>query len=224
MNTRTPILLFGASGHAKVILDIVRKQDRYSPVGVIIAAWDGAPATLLGLPVLGTDRAIGTIVQEHGVETGLVAAGDNFVRERIVNAVRAAVPHFSFASAIHPSAQLGEDVTVADGTVVMAGAVINSGTRIGRFCIVNSSASLDHDNCLEDFASVGPGVVTGGNVTIGRAAAVGIGAHISHGVQIGEDTVVGAGAVVLKPVPGKCVAYGVPARVARRREPGEPYL
>ncbi len=205
-------------------MDIVRKQDRYAPIGIVLAAWDGAPATMLGLPVLGADADLPAIVRERGVATGLVASGDNFVREKIVNAIRAAVPEFRFATAIHPSAQIGEDVEIGDGTVVMAGAVINSGTRAGRFCIVNSCVSVDHDNRLEDYASLAPGAVTGGNVTIGRSAAIGLGARIVHAVEIGGHAVIGAGAVVLKSVPEKCVAYGIPARVIRRREPGDRYL
>jgi sugar O-acyltransferase (sialic acid O-acetyltransferase NeuD family) len=224
LTTRTPILLFGASGHAKVALDILRKQDLYIPLGVVVAAWDGMPATILGLPVLGTDRNLHAIAEAHGVRMGLVAAGDNFARERIVSTIRTMLPDFTFATAIHPSAQVGEDVVIGDGTVVMAGAVINSATRIGQFCIVNSQASVDHDNVLEDFASLAPGVVTGGNVTVRRGAAIGLGASISHAVEIGEHSVVGAGAVVLRAIPPRCIAFGVPARVTRTREPGEPYL
>jgi len=108
--------------------------------------------------------------------------------------------------------------------VVMAGAVVNPGTRIGRCCILNTRASLDHDNELGDFASLAPAAVTGGNVTVGPFTAVGIGAVVAHGRRIGPHAVVGAGAVVLADLPGDCVAYGVPARIARTRRRGERYL
>jgi sugar O-acyltransferase (sialic acid O-acetyltransferase NeuD family) len=224
LSDKIPILLFGASGHARVIADIVRRQGRYAVAGIVLGSWGGSPRSMLGLPVLGTDDQIASIAAAHGIETGLVAIGDNFVRQTIVDQIRRLHPAFAFATAIHPSAQIGDDVTIGPGTVVMAGTVINSGTHIGEFCIVNSSASVDHDNQLEDFASIAPGVVTGGNVIVRHAAAVGLGAHVVHGVEIGRDAVVGAGSVVVRSVPEQSVAYGVPARVIRSRNPGEPYL
>ena len=85
-------------------------------------------------------------------------------------------------------------------------------------------SSIDHDGVLGDHASLGPGATTGGTVRIGATTAVGLGANVIHGITIGDDTVVGAGALVLADLPDRVVAYGVPARVARSRQPGEPYL
>ena len=90
--------------------------------------------------------------------------------------------------------------------------------------LLGTNSSIDHDGYVADHASLGPGATTGGTVRIGRATFVGLGANVVHGITIGDDTVVGAGALVLHDLPARVVAYGVPARVARSREPGEPYL
>jgi acetyltransferase-like isoleucine patch superfamily enzyme len=106
----------------------------------------------------------------------------------------------------------------------MAGAAINPCCSVGRFCIMNTNSSLDHDSTLEDFASLAPGATTGGNCRIGQFSAVGIGAVMIHGIHVGEHTVIGAGSLVMKPIESFVVAYGSPARAVRNRKQGDEYL
>ncbi len=106
----------------------------------------------------------------------------------------------------------------------MAGAIVNVGTRIGEHCILNTSASIDHDNDLGDFSSVAPGVVTGGNVLLGEGSFLGLGARVIHGKKIGAATVIGAGATVIHDMPENSVCVGTPARKIGSREKSSPYL
>jgi acetyltransferase-like isoleucine patch superfamily enzyme len=106
----------------------------------------------------------------------------------------------------------------------LPGAIVAASADIGEFCIVNTKASLDHDGIMEAFSSFAPAVTAGGEVTIRQFAAVLLGANISHSISIGEHSVVGAGSLVLRDIPDRVVAYGLPARVIRTREIGEPYL
>jgi acetyltransferase-like isoleucine patch superfamily enzyme len=106
----------------------------------------------------------------------------------------------------------------------MAGAVLNPGVRVGEFCIVNTRASLDHDSTMGAFSSLAPGAITGGNVAVGSYSNVGMGATVLPGVSIGQHTLIGAGALVYRSVPDNSVAYGVPARLIRSRQPGDRYL
>ena len=119
---------------------------------------------------------------------------------------------------------LGKNVSVGDGSVLMAGVIVNNDAIIGEHCFLATKASLDHDSVMSDFSSLSPGVTTGGNVSIGYCTAIGIGANILHGKTIGDHTVVGSGALVLENLGDQCVAFGVPAKVIRKREPGERYL
>jgi sugar O-acyltransferase (sialic acid O-acetyltransferase NeuD family) len=167
----------------------------------------------------------GEAARRHPEADWCVSIGDNYTREAVVERLRAAFGEVRFAAPLlHPGTVIADDVRIGEGTVVMAGAVINPGTTIGRHCIINTRASLDHDNEVDDFCSVAPGVVTGGKVSLGRGSAIGIGACIQHGIRIGTHTVVGAGAVVLADVPDHCVAYGVPCKVVRSRSPSDRYL
>jgi sugar O-acyltransferase (sialic acid O-acetyltransferase NeuD family) len=210
------ILVFGAGGHAKVIIDIIEKQGRYKIAGIV----DRGGADLLGYKYLGGDDAVAGL----GVKRGIVAVGDNFVREKIVAKIAAVVPDFEFVTAVHPSAQLARGVVLGAGSVVMAGACLNTDTRVGAHCIINTQSSLDHECAIADFASIAPGAILGGNVTVGAGSAVCLGAKIIHKVGVGTGSVVGAGAVVVEDVPAGVLAFGVPCRVIKKREPGSHYL
>ncbi len=217
------IIIAGISGHSKVIIDIVEKQQKYELVGLTDKT---APrgTDVLGYPVLGTDEDLSEIVRQFGVVGGIVGVGDNWLRSRIAEKIKEIRPEFRFVTAIHPSAQIAKGTTLGEGTVVMAGVTVNSCCTIGRFCILNTQASLDHDSEMNDFSSIAPGVTAGGNVRIGAFSAVGIGATLIHGVEIGEHAVIGANAGVLKNIASHKVAYGTPAKVVRDREVGERYF
>ena len=84
------------------------------------------------------------------------------------------------------------------GTVVMPGAIVSAGTKIGEFCIINTNSSIDHDNIFENYSSTGPGVTTGGNVELGQCSHLGIGSTVKHQISIGDNTIIGAQSLVLK--------------------------
>lgn len=217
------IVIIGASGHAKVIIDIVEREKRFTIAGLLDMSRKAGDA-LLGYPILGPEESLPEWQEVFGIKGGIVAIGDNWIRKKVVEKIRRIDPNFQFVSSVHPHASIGKNVTIGEGTVVMAGAVINPDSKIGRFCILNTGSSLDHDGKMGDFSSLAPGVTTGGNVEIGAHSAVSLGAHIIHGIRIGAHSVIGAGATVLEDIPDYAVAYGVPARVVREREKGEKYL
>ena len=216
-----PIFVFGSGGHAKVVLDIIERQERFLVVGLIDRT-ERVGVTLWDYRVLGDEAIVPSIISD--VRGGIVAVGDNSSRAEITQRLLKLAPDLHYITAIHPSAQVGRDVSIGAGTVIMAGCVINPGTKIGRGAIVNTGATIDHDNIIGDFASIGPGVTTGGMVTIGDFSAIGLGAKIIHGRTIGEHSVLGGGATVVKDIPARCVAFGTPARPVRSREPRDKYL
>lgn len=113
---------------------------------------------------------------------------------------------------VHPAATLSVTATVDVGTIVSAGVVVQQDTRVGRFCILNTSCSIDHDNTIGDHVSMSPGARTAGNVTIEEGVFVGLGALIIGGVTIGARAIVGAGAVVLRNVAPGVTVVGNPAK------------
>jgi sugar O-acyltransferase (sialic acid O-acetyltransferase NeuD family) len=222
-NSVARIFLIGCSGHASVVLDVIEKEGINSVVG-IIDSYAKPDAEILGSRVLGTELDLPQFMAQYDVGAGVVAIGDNFTRHLMVEKIRSISESFAFVSTIHPSAQIGRGVQIGSGTVLMAGAIVNPNSSIGEHCILNTATSIDHDNVIERFCSIAPGVNTGGNVKLGEFSVLSLRSGVIHGCAIGKHTVVGAGATVLSDLPDYVVAYGTPARVIRSRKPGEKYL
>jgi sugar O-acyltransferase (sialic acid O-acetyltransferase NeuD family) len=217
------IVVVGSSGHAKVVLDILEKQGAYRIAG-LIASTKPAGEHAFGYEVLGTESDLPVLADRLKLRGCLIAIGDNWRRHLVAQKLMQLTPALDFIAAVHPSAQLARGASVGRGSVIMAGAVVNSDSRVGEFCILNTHASLDHDSVMQDFSSLAPKAATGGNVHIGEYSAISMGANVIHGRRIGRHSVVGAGALVLEDLPDFAVAYGVPARVIRTRQEGDVYL
>jgi sugar O-acyltransferase (sialic acid O-acetyltransferase NeuD family) len=217
------VIVVGGSDQGRQVIDAVLAAGHDTVVGVLdrsITAGD----VVSGVPVLGSDDALAAKAAEAEADAFVVAIGDNAARGAVLERLSTACRHLAVATIVHPSAVVGHDATVGPGSILLAGSVVGNGTRVGRGVLLGIRSSVDHDNEVDDHASLAPGATTGGTVRIGRNTAIGLGASVIHGVSIGEDTVVGAGAVVLHDLPARVVAYGVPARLARSRQPGERYL
>lgn len=212
------IVIFGAGGHAQVIIDMIELIGEYRIAGL----YDDNP-NLLGKFVLGYP-ILGKINSNIIIKKGIIGVGDNDQRAMIAEYIQQHAPDFEFISAIHPHSIIGKNVNISPGAAVMAGSVVNVNTSLGAHSIVNTMSSVDHDCVLEPFASVSPGAHLGGNVRIGERSFVGMGSIIIHNIQVGHDTVIGAGATVVNNLPENVIAYGTPAKVHRSRNSHQRYL
>lgn len=216
------IVVIGSSGHAKVVIDIVEREGRYKIAG-LLDRYRKVGEQTLGYPVFGQGGDLPQLTTRHALKGAIVAIGDNFIRSKEAARVREVCPDLPFVSAIHPKASIAKSVSVGEGSVIMAGAAMNPCCSIGRFCVLNTNSSLDHDSVMEDFSSLAPRAATGGNCRIGAYSAVGIGAVLINGILVGEHTVIGAGSTVLTNIDSFKVAYGTPAKAIRDRKPGDKY-
>jgi UDP-perosamine 4-acetyltransferase len=159
-----------------------------------------------------------------GVETAIVALGDNRLRARLAQEVIAL--GFALDSAVHPGAQVSPTARLGQGVAIMAGAILNAATTLGDGSIVNTGASVDHDNRIGRFVHVAPGAHLAGYVTVEDGALIGVGATVGRGrpLRIGAGAVVGAGSVVIGDVLPGVVVAGNPARPLRfRPSPDRPF-
>jgi len=199
------LIIIGASGHGKVVADIAIKVNKWQNITFLDD--DESIKTSMGLEVTGNTVDAFTYKEEADF---FVAIGNNAIREKVQESL--IEEGLNVVSLIHPSSVIGTDVEIGIGTVVMAGVVINSSTRIGKGCIINTSSSLDHDNLMEDYVHISPGVNMAGTVKVGNGSWIGIGSVISNNVNVCSGCKVGAGAVVVKNITEPGTYVGVPVR------------
>lgn len=211
--TKPKLILYGSGGHAKVVADIVRLEDRFELVGFLDDRPEAYGRQVLGLPVLGSGLQLADIQKKQGVSHALVAIGDN--RRRLELSLDLMKQGLQLAAAIHPSAVVARSATVGPGSVLSAMAVVNPDAKLGMSVIVNTSASVDHDNRLADGVHVAPGAHLSGSVTVGQCSWIGLGALVRQEITIGHDCLIAAGAVVVDDVPDGWLVMGVPARRVR---------
>ena len=197
------VIVIGASGHGKVVADIVRRSD--DTLLGFLDDNEALPPEIAGIPVLGkvVDYA------RYPNASFVVGIGSSAIREKIAHQLDGV----RWYTAIHPSAVISAlDTQIGAGSVIMANAVINPSAHIGAHCIINTSAVVEHDNHVEDFTHISVGAKLGGTVSVGAHTWVGIGATVSNNVSICDHCMIGAGAVEIHNIKESGTYVGVPAR------------
>jgi len=191
--------IYGASGHAKVIIDIIEAM------GLSVDSVFDDNLELSNL------EGHSILHQWQGEAPIIVGIGNNQIRKKIAQRLNC-----EFGVAIHPSAILSKRCVIGAGSVVMQGAIIQPDAKIGRHCIINTGASVDHECIVGDFSHISPHATLCGNVSVGEGAWIGAGATVIPGVKIGKWSVIGAGSVVLKDIPDNVIAYGNPCKLKKK--------
>jgi UDP-perosamine 4-acetyltransferase len=202
------VVILGAGGHAKVVIELFRAVDNLEIVGCTTGS--GFGRTVCGVPVIGPDAVLPGL-RAGGVRYAFVATGDNALRERLGAAVLAM--GFELPNAISPSAVISPSVVLGKGIAIMGGVVINAESRVGDLTIANTNSSIDHDCRIGRAVHIAPGCALAGNVTVGDRSFLGVGVCVIPDVTIGADVILGSGSVVVRDLPNGARAIGVPARV-----------
>lgn len=198
----TNVILFGASGHCKVIIDIFQCN---SVLIDYIVDDNSETKSILNKVVTHSSK-----YQLQVNDEVVLSIGNNKVRKKLANQF-----NVNFIKAIHPKAIVSEFSKVDNGTVIMAGAIVNSDAVIGKHCIINTAAIIEHDCIIEDFAHISPNASLAGGVKVGEGTQVGIGATVIQGISIGKWCVIGAGAVIIKDIPDNVTVVGNPGRIIK---------
>lgn len=196
------MILYGASGHAKVIIDILEKSGE-----TVDHLVDANPKIkkLAGYSVTWWDT-----FKQTGNQNAIISIGSNETRKKWSVDL-----DVEFGVAVHPQAVLANEIDIREGTVVMAGTVVNSGTSIGKHCIINTGASIDHDCVIEDYVHISPESVLCGGIVVGEGTQIGAGAVIVPNLTIGRWVTIGAGSIVTKNIPDFAVVVGNPGKIIK---------
>jgi UDP-perosamine 4-acetyltransferase len=213
------VVILGAGGHGKVVLDILRAEGRCEPVGFVDADTRLSGTKVGGLPVFGPLNVLPKL-RGRGVGRAIVAIGDNRTRLRYAGAVEA--EGFELVNAIHPTAFVSPTAQLGRNAVVGPNASVVTEARLGDAVIVNTGAIVEHECEIGEAVHVAPGACVAGRARVGAFAFIGIGAQVIQCLAVGDGATVGAGAVVLEDVPNGATVVGVPARVVKVAPPTSP--
>lgn len=195
------MILYGASGHSKVVIEILEQQKK-----VISGLLDINPdiKSLLGYPVFQK------IPEKYSIDKMkmIICIGNNATRKELAEKNLG-----EFETAIHPTANISLRSSIGDGTVIMAAVSVNCNAVIGKHVILNTNCSVDHDCSLEDYVHISPNGALAGNVSIGEGTHIGIGACVIQGIKIGKWVTIGAGTVVISDVPDYAIMVGNPGKI-----------
>lgn len=211
-----PLVIIGAGGFGRETIDVIRSVNRSSSVPIydLLGVIDSQPSetNLNRLRALGVDY-LGSETDWIGASPAmhyLVGVGNPSVRKQIVGRFDAA--GYQAATAVHPAANTGSNLSLAEGSVVCAGAQISTNVVVGRHAHINPNATVGHDAVLKDFVSLNPGAIISGEVVCETEVLVGAGAVVLQGLTLGRGSTIGAVACVTRSVTAGTTAKGVPAK------------
>lgn len=202
------VFLLGGGGHGRVVLDVLLLSG-VSVAGIFdlnLKVGD----QVFGVSVLGGDEFLDRVEPtDVWLVNGLGANPYVHNRKRLFEDMKAR--GFLFDAVRHPSAVIGRECIMGDGSQIMAGVVLQNRVSVDENAVLNTCASIDHDCALGAHAFVSPGAVLCGDVKIAESAFIGAGAVVLPGIQVGANAIVGAGAVVTKSIPDGWIVAGNPA-------------
>lgn len=211
------LVIFGTGGHAREMCELVASINQDKPTYNFLGFLDQAVSTSSEFKgeVLGNHM---WLLDNPSVRV-VVGIGSPVSRRRVAKLIRSVTDN-KFETLIHPSAYIGSDCKIGQGSMVCAGVVITCGVSLGEHVIVNIHSSLSHETKLDDYVTIAPNVTICGGVVIAEGADIGASATIIQLKKIGSWSVVGAGAVVIKNIEDNVTVVGVPARTVTERQVG----
>lgn len=207
--SKEKIFIYGAGGHAKVIIDAISRENKYDIAFLIDDTPENKGKSIFGHDIIGGRSEL--LELRSNVSFCVVAIGDNTSREDAANWL--IDNNFTLVSIIHPNAVVGSGVKIGRGCVIMAGCIINPDVLIGDNAIINTGSIIEHDCTIHDNVHIAPGAVICGGVVVHKNAIIGAGASVNPGLSIGNGTIIGSGASVVTNHGNNEIAKGVPARV-----------
>ena len=188
------IILIGGGGHCKSCIDVIEQQGKYRVAG-IVDVHERMHQKILGYEIIGTDQDLPLIAKEYSnflITIGQIRSANK--RIQLFNHLRELSVHFPVI--FSPLSYVSKHASVAEGTIIMHHALVNSGADIGRNCIINTKALIEHDAVVEDHCHIATGGIVNGGAKIKSGAFFGSNAVTRGYVTVGEKSFINCGAKV----------------------------
>jgi len=195
------IIIIGAGGHSKVIIDIIRELGNYNIVGIYD---DNKTGYFSGIKIIGKIAEIDNKKNEYFI----IGIGNDKIRKKIAEEYQ-----LKWATLIHPKTIIAKMATIKEGTVVCAGAIIQTEVEVGKHCIINTNCSIDHESTIGDYCSICPSSTICGQVKVGESSFIGANSTIIQTIEVGKECIIGAGSVVIRNISNNSKVVGNPARI-----------
>jgi sugar O-acyltransferase (sialic acid O-acetyltransferase NeuD family) len=195
------IIIIGAGGHSKVIIDIIRELGNYNIVGIYD---DNKIGYFSGIKIIGKISEI-----NNTIDYFIIGIGNDKIRKKIAEEYN----QLKWATLIHPKTIIAKTAIIKEGSVVCAGAIIQTEVEVGKHCIINTNCSIDHESTIGDYCSICPSSTICGQVKVGESSFIGANSTIIQIIEIGKECIIGAGSVVIRNIPNNSKAVGNPAKV-----------
>ncbi|XMO85998.1 acetyltransferase [Algibacter sp. AS12] len=204
--SQNKVRIYGAGGHSQIIQSIFKQNG-----DIVTEIFDDCPSNShTNFKNITIGIKLNSNCFPHKGYPFIIGIGDNKHRKDISKLLKS-----KYLKAAHSSAIIDSSVKLGHGTVVYAGAVIQPNATIGEHVIINTLASVDHDNIIDNFVHISPNVTLCGLVTIGEGTHVGAGAIVIPNIKIGKWCIIGAGAVVIRDVPDYSIVVGNPGKIIK---------
>lgn len=193
--SQLPILLLGAGGHTRACIDVIEQEGRFKIIGLIGLAHE-VDTSMFGYPIVGTDTDLSRILK--GNIATLVTIGQIKTPALRINSFNLLMKqHTELPVIVSPHAYVSPRAKLGAGTIVMHGAVVNAGATVGRNCIINSLALVEHDVVIEDHCHISTQAAVNSGVHIGEGTFIGSNASVRQCLTIGSFCLIGMGQRVL---------------------------
>lgn len=200
------VIIIGAGGHSKVIADsIIKSGDEL--LGFLDDNLEKKTKIIEEYEVLGKVEDSLFLQKQNKDLYFIIGIGNNYVRKGIYEKYK-----LNYYTCIHPTAVIGMQVDIKEGTVIMSNVCINSNAKIGKNCIINTGSIIEHDNKIEDYVHISPNATLCGTVKIGELTHIGAGTVIRNNIQVTDNCIIGAGAVIVKNIEERGTYIGVPVK------------
>ena len=192
--SKPSLILIGAGGHARSCIDVIEHTGIFN-IAALIDSEEGLQNEFMGYPIVGKDSDLPELAKRY--KHALITVGQiesACVRQRIYD--QALALGFKLPSIISPRAYVSPHAILGEWTIVMRGAIVNAGSKVGNNCIVNSNTLIEHDATVGDHCHISTGAIVNGDVSIGSGSFLGSGSVIKQGITLGINCVVGMGIAV----------------------------